>query len=662
VAVSVTSAGGDAGLLQQVTDPRGLVSKLDRDALGRVVRTVDAFSAFAPSASSDKTTEFSYDGSDHVLTVQADEPNGAHETTGYLYGVSPATGSTLTSNDVLGAVQYPDASTGNPSAGQQVLYSVNTLGQVLSETDRNGNVHQYGYDVLGRLTSDAVTTLGAGVDGAVRRIEVAYDTQGNPYLVTSFDSGTGGNIVNQVEQSYNGLGQLTAEYQSHSGAVNTSTTPYVGYGYNEMAGGANNSRPTSLTYPNGRVLSYNYAAGLDNSISRLTSITDGATTLESYKYLGLDTVVERDHPQSGVNLTYIQQPGDQSANTDGGDQYTGLDRFGRVIGQNWVNGAGTSVERLQYGYDRDGNLLWRNNLVNTAYGELYGYDNLNQLTSFQRGTLNATHTGLVGSASHSQSWGPDALGNFASVTTDGSTQTRTANQQNEITGISGAGAVTYDSNGNLTADGSGKSFVYDAWNRVVAVKQGASTLSAYAYDGLGRRVSVSSGGTTTDLYYSADWQVLEERVGGVVQAQNVWSPVYVDALVLRDQSSLHNGVLDQRLYAVQDANWNVTALLDTSGNVVERYVYDPYGAVSVLTPSWGARGSSAYGWLYPFQGGRYDGAAGLYNFGNRDYSPGLMRWLQNDQSFDRRFGHLRQYRGTIVISCLHPVGIAVCAP
>jgi len=32
--------------------------------------------------------------------------------------------------------------------------------------------------------------------------------------------------------------------------------------------------------------------------------------------------------------------------------------------------------------------------------------------------------------------------------------------------------------------------------------------------------------------------------------------------------------LDERLYVVQDANYNVTALFDNAGNVVERYVYD----------------------------------------------------------------------------------------
>src|SRR6185437_2241327 len=109
-----------------------------------------------------------------------------------------------------------------------------------------------------------------------------------------------------------------------------------------------------------------------------------------------------------------------------------------------------------------------------------------------------------------------------------------------------------------------------------------------------------------------------------------WSPVYVNALVLRDQSSAGDGTLDQRLYVTQDANWNVTALIDASGNVVERYVYDPYGGVTVLTGAWGSRTSSSYNWIYLFQAGRYDGASGLYVFGARDYSPSLGRWMEND--------------------------------
>ncbi len=140
---------------------------------------------------------------------------------------------------------------------------------------------------------------------------------------------------------------------------------------------------------------------------------------------------------------------------------------------------------------------------------------------------------------------------------------------------------------------------------LLEVKDSSGDVEAsYSYDGLGRRMTETHGDTTTDLYFSAAGQVLEEQVGGVTQARNVWSPVYVNALILRDQSSEGDGDLDQRLYVMQDANWNVTGLVDTSGNVVERYVYSPYGVASVLAPDWSTRGSSDYGWMYLFQGGR----------------------------------------------------------
>src|SRR5262249_25380601 len=91
-----------------------------------------------------------------------------------------------------------------------------------------------------------------------------------------------------------------------------------------------------------------------------------------------------------------------------------------------------------------------------------------------------------------------------------------------------------------------------------------------------------------------------------------------------------NGSLDERLYAQHDGNFSVTALLDTSGQVVERYVYDPYGAVTVLAPNWSTRGSIDYAWRYLHQGGRYQAATGLYHFGARDTKPTIGRWLQVD--------------------------------
>jgi RHS repeat-associated protein len=113
-------------------------------------------------------------------------------------------------------------------------------------------------------------------------------------------------------------------------------------------------------------------------------------------------------------------------------------------------------------------------------------------------------------------------------------------------------------------------------------------------------------------------------------ARYVWSPVYVNALVLRDFATGTPGTLNQRLWVQQDANWNVTALVNGSGVVVERYIYTPYGVVTVLNASWGTLSGSAYSWVYGFQGMRYDPTSGLYESQSRWYSPTLQRWISID--------------------------------
>jgi RHS repeat-associated protein len=260
--------------------------------------------------------------------------------------------------------------------------------------------------------------------------------------------------------------------------------------------------------------------------------------------------------------------------------------------------------------------------VNSDFDESYSYDDLNQLTGFTRGALN------------SKDWTYDSLGNRTSVATDGNpAETWEANAQNEITDIDGALAPTYDANGNMISDQTGKRFVYDAWNRLVQVQDDLENpLKSYSYDGLNRKVSEDDGITVTKLLYSANWQVIEATVEGDLVERDVWSPIYVDALVLRDRATTTPGTLDERLWAIQDANFNVTAVVSNSGDVVERYGYtDPYGTVEVMEDDWYVKvGGSDVAWIITFQGMRYDDTSGLFYQRNRWYSPSLGRWITFD--------------------------------
>jgi RHS repeat-associated protein len=606
-----------AGRLKDVTDPKGLVSRTEYDALGRTTKTIENYVNGAVSDADDKTTTFAYN-SVGMKTLTAHLTDGGVQTTEWVYGMTQAGGNKLDSNDISTATRWPDPSTGSASSSQQETATVNALGQVLTGTDRNTTTHALTYDVLGRVVADTVTTFGGGVDQAVVKIETAYDTLGNASLVTSRDASNA--VVNQVAREFNGLGQLTFEWQSHAGAVGVGT-PKAQYAYNfNGSGTVNQSRLTSVTYPSGYALTANYSSGLNSAISRVSSLSDSTGTLEGYDYLGLGAVVRRSHPQPGVDLTWIKQSGE--SNGDAGDQYTGLDRFGRVVDQRWIKTSGpTTTDRFQYGYDRDSNRTNRDNLVNSSFDEDYTYDGLNQLASFARG-------------SHTQSWDYDALGNWDSVTTDGTAQNRTANKQNEVTFLSSGTTPGYDANGNVTQADTGLRMVYDAWNRLVAVKDaaGTTTLKTYAYDGLGRRVSETVGSTTTDLYYSAAWQVLEEKVGANTAERYVWSPVYVDAMVLRDRDTDGNGTLDERVWVQQDANFNVTALVDGSGVVQERYAYDPFGAQTVLDANWSADadGLSDVSFDQGFQGFSRDELTGWSEADLRWYSATLGTWTSLD--------------------------------
>jgi RHS repeat-associated protein len=362
-----------------------------------------------------------------------------------------------------------------------------------------------------------------------------------------------------------------------------------------------------------------------------------------------------------MKWTLINQAGTNDPDT--GDIYSGLDRFGRVKDNRWIDGEGTDLDRIQYGYDRSGNRIWRRNTVAAAldkeFDELYAYDGVHRLQDMARGALNAERTALT-SETFAQCWTLDSTGNWQGFREDSDgngawdfIQQRTANPVNEITDISETTGPSwiipaYSRAGNMTtmpkvADPTvSQACQYDAWNRLTKVSEGDNTVAEYQYDGAKRRVvqkSYTAGvlSETRHLYYTepSKWQVIEERVGtspdsADAERQFVWGLRYIDDLVLRDRDTDANGSLNERLYACQDANWNVTSVTDVTAAVQERYAYTAYGMPLVLTSAFGSRSTSLFGWETLYCGYRFDFATTLFHVRNRVYATSAGIWIQRD--------------------------------
>jgi RHS repeat-associated protein len=175
---------------------------------------------------------------------------------------------------------------------------------------------------------------------------------------------------------------------------------------------------------------------------------------------------------------------------------------------------------------------------------------------------------------------------------------------------------------------------YDAWNRMVEAKESSTVLGTYAYDGLNRRTSKTAGGVTYHYYYNENWQVLETRQGSDPDPweQNVWHTYYIDALALRHYAASVGGTQVTHYFA-HDANYNHTAVFDTSKNVIERYwYYTAYGDPGVLDANYtgDSDGLSDIANATTYTGRSLDTETGLYYYRNRYYHAQLGRFVGRD--------------------------------
>jgi RHS repeat-associated protein len=115
--------------------------------------------------------------------------------------------------------------------------------------------------------------------------------------------------------------------------------------------------------------------------------------------------------------------------------------------------------------------------------------------------------------------------------------------------------------------------------------------------------------------------------------------------------------LDQKAYALHD-EFHLTALIDASAVVQERYGYDCFGNPRVMTAAFGPGSVNAYTTDFAFGGYRWDKESGLYQVRHRFYHARLGRWLSRDPIGYRAGTNLYGGMGNNPINTTDPWGLA----
>jgi len=598
-------------------DSMGKVQSIVNDS-GKTVGTMTYTNNYDMQVLTDALTNKTTAGYDPTnnLTSVADD-NGVKSTATYANTTFPYYPSKTTdaqgnssslSYDPNGNMNGTTNTSMSPNVSTSQVY--NGDGTVQSSTDANGYKTTYGY-TNGNLTSVTPPSPQHGQTlgyDALSRVTSVTDGNGNQtsYTYTNLDriktinyKDSSNNNASSITYTYDDDGNVTSVVDTGQGAGTTSFT------YDAL------NRQTKKTLPDNSVITYTYDATND-----LTSLTDVGGTV-NYSYNNLNQMSVIDEPnisyaggRDTINYTYDDKGQVYDINYGSIDRQYGYDKGGRITFTQMDNQYVT-LDSYSYSYTIGTAYTSLRASVSSTLGSAswvtnYSYDQLNRLKQ-------ATTTGTYPMTS---SYTYDANGNRLSGSTTGtgasapynnSYQYDTANQLKQVNSTT----CTNDGNGNQTGCGTNYVETYNPRNQTTSASSPNGNLT-HQYVGADSTQRVSTGGShaTTYTYNALGLGTEKDSLGNII----AYTRDNKGNLVSERTSS-------ESYHYLFDGLGSVVGLMNSQENLVDSYVYDPYGVTEHQT------GTQYNPWQ--FASGYFDSYTLYYKYGTRYYDR-FGRWTQKD--------------------------------
>ena len=586
-----------------VRDPNGVGQDCSYDPLGRDISCTDtagvatsqtydlAGNKITSTDGKNETSTYEYD----VLgrqTKQTDRLGGetlfAYTDLGQLESLTDAenqvTSYTYDDNGTKLTETYPDHTAGT-SPGDVgygiVTFTPDAAGRTIHKQDQAGNTVSYNYDLAGRMTSRDYRTLANSPAGAIADSDTfTYDSASRMLTATS------GRYTNTVSYTYDDAGRKASESLQIAGQTYTTSMAYNDLG-----------QVAQYTYPDGTGVTRTYT-----DRGQLATIARNAITIDTRTYDDGGRMQSSTY-NNGVNETRAYNNDNTLAS---------------------ISFAGSDVGDLTYGWDDNKNKT-SEDITGTMSGYGFnstGYDNEDRLVSWNR-----TDNTL------SKSWNLSLVGDWDSVTENGTQQDRTHGPTHEMLTAAGEAIIT-DTRGNMTSIPAALrpgddplNLTWDFDNRMSSAdvdNDGTDDVS-YQFDALGRRVA-NDNGTTTTVYVQSGQQTIADYTLGDTPASPTYTYYYASYI---DEPVMRAGA-GSLTYFHRNQQYSIVALTDSAGSIKERYSYTAYGSPTIFDGNGAVLTSSVENNHYTYTGREWDRDIKLYHFRARMYDAISGRFCSRD--------------------------------